>query len=252
VTELRTLEHSNEDNRIAMIEITLAGPGKNALGTETMNALVAKIEAARGAPLLVTGDGDAFSAGLNLKEVASLDDRGMLAFLELLEKVMTALYLHPAPTVAAVNGHAIAGGCIVALCCDRRVVAKNPKLKIGVNEVALGVEYPPRTFEIVRRRVPSRFAEEIVLGAGLYDPENAVRVGLVDEIADDAVATGRARLAALAAHPAGAYAAAKRALRGATPADMVDDAREARLVRAAVPAWTSPAVREKLAKALAR
>src|SRR5258708_11699113 len=95
-----------------MIEITLAGPGKNALGTETMSALVEKLRAAAGKPVLLVGDGDAFSAGLNLKEVASQDDRGMLVFLELLEQTMTALYQHAAPTVAAVNRHTIAGRCI--------------------------------------------------------------------------------------------------------------------------------------------
>ncbi len=235
-----------------MFEITLAGPGKNALGTETMTALLAKLAEANGAPVLLTGSGDAFSAGLNLKEVALLEAPAMLTFLDLLERMMTALYLYPAPTVAAVNGHAIAGGCIVAMCCDRRVVSSNPRIKIGVNEVALGVEYPPRTFEIVRRRVPSQHLEEVVLGAGLFDPTNALRVGLVDEIAEDAVAVARERLAMFAAHPTTAYMAAKRAIRGSKPSDLVAEATQADLLRAAVPTWTSQVVKEKLAKILAR
>lgn len=234
------------------MEITLAGPGKNALGTQTMTELEARLRDAAGQPLLLTGEGDAFSAGLNLKEVASLDDRGMLAFLEQLERVMTALYQHAAPSVALVNGHAIAGGCILALCCDRRVVAANPKIKIGINEVALGVEFPPRTFEIVRRRIPARHHEETILGAGLFDPSTALRLGLVDEIADDAASVARARLTALASNPASSYAATKRALRGATPADLVSDADQARLLSEAVPAWTSPAIKARLAKVLAR
>ena len=235
-----------------MFEITLAGPGKNALGTQTMTALLAKLGEANGAPVLLSGSGGAFSAGLDLKEVASLDDRAMLAFLELLERTMTALYQHPAPTVAAVNGHAIAGGCILALCCDRRVVSADPRIKIGVNEVALGVEYPPRTFEIVKRRVPAQHIEEVVLGAGLVDPSGALRLGLVDEIADDAIGVARARLTSLATHPKNAYAAAKRALRGAAPSDLVPDAAQSESLRAAAPAWTSPAVKERLAKVLAR
>ena len=235
-----------------MFEITLAGPGKNALGTQTMTALLAKLAEANGAPVLLSGSGGAFSAGLDLKEVASLDAPGMLTFLALLERTMTALYLYPAPTVAAVNGHAIAGGCIVALCCDRRVASAEAKIKIGVNEVALGVEFPPRTFEIVKRRVPAQHIEEVVLGAGLFDPANALRLGLVDEIAEDAVSVARTRLAAFAAHPPSAYAAAKRALRGGMPSDLVPESEQARLLAAAAPAWTSPAVKERLAKVLAR
>lgn len=235
-----------------MYEIKLEAPGKNALGSKSMAELLDELRKGAGQPLLLTGSGDAFSAGLDLKEVASQDEAGMLAFLELLERVMTALYLYPAPTVACVNGHAIAGGCILALTCDRRVVANGAKIKIGVNEVALGVEYPPRTFEIVRRRVPAQHHEEVILGAGLFDVTNALRLGLVDEIADDAMATARARLEALAANPPRAYAAAKRALRGATPSDLVPDDVQARALRAAVPAWVSPAVKAKLAKVLAR
>ena len=235
-----------------MIEITLSGPGKNALGTDAMSALCARIDAARGEPILLTGDGNAFSAGLNLKEVASLDARAMLPFLELLERTMTALYLHPAPTVAAVNGHAVAGGCVLTLCCDRRVVANDPKIKIGINEVALGVVYPPRVFEIVRRRVPPQFAAEAILGAGLHSPTDALWLGLVDEIADDVVTTARARLEALAAHPRAGYAIAKRMLRGGAPQDLVSEADEARLLAEAVPTWVSAEVKAKLAKVLAR
>jgi enoyl-CoA hydratase/carnithine racemase len=235
-----------------MIEITLSGPGKNALGTQTMADLEAQIHAAAGKPILLTGSGDAFSAGLNLKEVAAQDERGMLAFLQLLERLMTALYQHAAPTVAFVNGHAIAGGCILALCCDRRVCAADPRIKIGVNEVALGVEFPPRTFEITRRRIPSQHHEETILGAGLFSPADALRLGLVDEVAEDAPAVARARLTALATSPASAYAATKRALRGGTPNDLVSDADQDRLIRAAVPAWISPDIKARLAKVLAK
>ena len=74
--------------------------------------------------MLLTGDGDAFSAGLNLKEVASLDAPGMERFLATLEKMVTTLFEYPGPTIAWVNGHAIAGGCVLALCCDHRVACQ--------------------------------------------------------------------------------------------------------------------------------
>src|SRR5260370_27283898 len=117
-----------------MREIVVRGPGKNALGTEMMGFLLAQLDAAAGKPILLTGEGDAFAAGLNLKEVARLDEAGMARFLEMLERVMCALYLYPGPTVALVNGHAIAGGCVLALCCDRRIACDEPRLKMGLNE----------------------------------------------------------------------------------------------------------------------
>jgi len=237
-----------------VIEIELNGPAKNALGTDTMSALLEKLRAAKNEPLLLTGAGDAFSAGLNLKEIASLDEGGMRRFLALLETTLCALYQHPRPTVALVNGHAIAGGCLLALFCDWRVAVAEPKSKIGLNEVALGVLFPPRVLEIVRRRVPWRYLEEVVLGAGLVDPASALRIGLVDEVfaRDEARAVAEKRLAARIALPAEAYAATKKMLRGASEQDLVSDAEEARAIDAAVPAWIAPELKKRVLAVLAR
>ena len=99
-----------------MVEIQLAGPGKNALGTSLIETVLDQVSKADGAPILFTGQGDAFSAGLNLKEVESLDPEGMDAFLDRLVSFFRTVWLYPGPTAAAVNGHAIAGGCILAMC----------------------------------------------------------------------------------------------------------------------------------------
>lgn len=234
-----------------MITIAMDGPAKNALGTEMMSWLLARIEAAGDAPILLTGTADVFSAGLNLREVASHEGDAMFAFLALLERCMTALYLHPAPVVAQIDGHAIAGGCVLALCCDHRVAKRDPKLRVGLNEVALGVRFPPRIMTIVRRRVPARNLEEVVLGAGLFDPEGALRLGLVDELADDTAAVAQARLEALARHPREAYALAKRDLRG-TEDDLCPSSDHERRLREMVSAWTSPVVKERVRAVLKR
>jgi enoyl-CoA hydratase len=237
-----------------VIEIELNGPAKNALGTETMTVLLEKVRAAKNEPLLFTGAGDAFSAGLNLKEIASLDEAGMRRFLALLETTLCAIYQHPRPTVALINGHAIAGGCLLGLCCDWRVAVDEPKSKIGLNEVALGVLFPPRVLEIVKRRVPWRYLEEVVLGAGLVGPADALRIGLVDEVfaKGEARAAAEKRLAARVALPAEAYAATKKMLRGASEQDLVSDAEEARAIDAAVPAWISPELKKRVLAVLAR
>ena len=132
-----------------------------------MESILARIEAAKDQPLLVVGGGDAFCAGLNLKEVASLDSEKMAAFVLLVERTMVALFDHPAPTVACVNGHAIAGGCILTLCCDCRVCTETPSVRIGVNELALGLVFSPKTLRIVKHRVPPRRLHEVVLRSRL-------------------------------------------------------------------------------------
>lgn len=227
-----------------MIEIVLSGPGKNALSTAVMLALIEQLDRAEGAPVLLRGAGDAFSAGLNLVEVAGLDAAGMDTFLTALEDLLHALYNYPGPTVAAVNGHAIAGGCLVAMCCDHRVCAAEPTLKIGLNEVALGLQFPPAVLALARRRLAPQAFDEAILGARLYGPQEALRVGYVDEVASDVAAVAGVRLAELARHPRDAYAAAKRAIR----AGVLDaDSAQRRAAREALlPVWTRPDLKARI------
>jgi enoyl-CoA hydratase/carnithine racemase len=233
-----------------MIEIAMSGPAKNALGTEMMTWLLARLHDAAGEPVLLTGAGDAFSAGLNLKEVAALEPEGMATYLRLLERCMSALYQYPGPTVALVNGHAIAGGCVLTLACDYRVSTKDPRARIGLNEVALGVRFPPRVLRIVKDRVPAPSLVPVLLGAELFAPTQAAALGLIDETSEDPSALARTKLAALAAHPADAYAATKRALRGAVDADLAPDDVETRWFHECVPIWTSEAVKERVRRVL--
>lgn len=233
-----------------VFELVMSGPGKNALGIELMEWILAQLDAARSAPILLTGAGDAFSAGLNLKQVASLDRAGMEHFLDTLERLIERLYLHPAPVVACVNGHAIAGGCVLTLCADHRVIVDRPEVRIGLNEVALGLQFPPRLFNVVRRRVAPRALERVVLEAALYPPRTALELGLVDEVAADVGAVARARLAALAAHPAATYAATKRALRGARLPISPEDEQHFR--NELVPAWCAPEVKQRVLSILQR
>ncbi len=226
-----------------MFEITLSGPGKNALGTEMMNFLIDRLKEAAGRPILLSGAGDSFSAGLHLVELSQLDSAGMLAFLRRLEAMSRLLYAYPGPAVACVNGHAIAGGSILALACDYRVVAANPKIKIGLNEVALGLRFPPSILAIVRRRLPAQHLETVLLGGQLVPPAEAVRLGLVDEVAEDAPAVAKARLAQLASHPPACYAANKADLRALAP---IGAEEEKMFLDQVLPVWTSPELRQRI------
>src|SRR4029453_4175286 len=192
-------------------------PGKNALSSGMMESIISRLREADGEPVLLTGTGDAFSAGLDLKGGAGTGCARAERFLGTLERMVEALFNYPAPMVACVNGHAIAGGCVIVQCTDHRVAADQPKLRIGLNGVAPGAHSPPALFAVVRHRVPPRAIERVVLEAGLYDPQTALTLGLVDEVAADAQATARARLETLARHPREADAAAKRAPRAGGP-----------------------------------
>lgn len=235
-----------------MFEIRLSGPGKNALGTPLMQRLLDRIVEADGRPILLTGDGDAFSAGLDLKEVASLDPTGMEAFLRLFGTLAATLYTYSGPTVALVNGHAIAGGCILAACCDYRVAKSDPKIRIGLNEVALGIRFPPALLAILRMRLPPAHFETIILGAELHAPQAALALGLVDVVEEKAREVAEARLAALAAHPAVAYAGAKVDLRGRAALVGGDPEAERRFIADVLPTWTSDDLKARLRKVLAR
>lgn len=229
-----------------MLHIELDGPGKNALSSTILVDLRDRLRDAGDAPVLLTGAGDAFSAGLDLREVAGFDHAGMIAFLDLLEEVVGLLYHHPGPTVSWIGGHAIAGGCVLALATDQRICA-DTNLRMGLNEVALGLQFPPRTLEVVRRQTPAPSHARVLLGAGLFDARTALALGLVDALGD--LDDARKLLTGLARHPREAYAATKKALRPSTEIDA--DTRQA-FLDGVVPTWTSPALKERLLAVLQR
>jgi enoyl-CoA hydratase/carnithine racemase len=232
-----------------MITLTLSAPGKNALSSQLMAWIVDRLGEARGEPVLLTGEGDAFSAGLNLKEVASLDGEGMQRFLGALERMVDALFNYPGPTVAWINGHAIAGGCIVALACDHRLMTSQPRARIGLNEVPLGLRFPPKTWRLVRHRLPAHAVERVVLEGGLHPPDVALRLGLVDEVVSGE-AEARAYADRIAGLHLGAYAAAKRALRASVLDVGADEEKAFREV--VLPTWITPELKARLAAVLAR
>jgi enoyl-CoA hydratase/carnithine racemase len=215
-----------------------------------MRSVLSQLERAGGRPLLVAGDGDAFSAGLNLTEVAAADLAAMERYLGLLDEMTAALFSYPGPVAACVNGHAIAGGCVIALCADFRVALDDPTVRIGLNEVALGLEFPPTILRVARHRLAQPARDRVLLEATLYDPRTAAALGLVDEVSRDPLASARAWLEAVARHPAEIYAATKRSLR-AGALDLTDA--ERRSVHATLlPRWTAPAVKEAARAALER
>lgn len=234
----------------AVYELTIAAPGRNALSTDLMQRLRAGLRDAAGRPLLLIGDGPAFCAGLNLKEVAGLDADGLTRFLQLLDALVDELYGYAGPTVACVNGHAIAGGCVLALCCDWRVAVDRDDVRIGLNEVALGLEYPPKILALARDRIPRQHLGRVLLEAALHAPRAACALGLVDETAADPLPAARDALARLAAVPRATFRATKHALRDGVLA--LDDAQRRHFAEHVVPAWCAPGTKARITAALAR
>jgi enoyl-CoA hydratase len=215
--------------------LTLDRPPANALDATLLAALDAALEAAGREravrAVVVTGAGAFFSAGFDLgaplDDTAALDTAYTYACLRLL-----AL---PKPTVALLNGHAVAAGLVLALACDYRLGCEGDH-RVGLNQVAVGVAVAPASLEIVRLRLSHQRATELLLGASLYPASQAVRLGLVDELlpADGCRATVLRRAARMGAFPREAYAHAKAALVAEAVARIRDAASSAHEAAAAV------------------
>jgi len=166
--------------------LTLTHGKANALDIEFCNALASRFTELREADtkaVVLTGQGKIFSAGVDLKRLSEGGADYIRQFLPSLQRLYEAVFFHPKPVVAAVNGHAIAGGCVLACCADRRIMARDVG-RIGVTEILVGVPFPALAFEIVRCAVPPRYLPEFTLSGTTYATDEALRRGWVDELAE--------------------------------------------------------------------
>jgi enoyl-CoA hydratase len=163
---------------------------------------------------VITAEGRAFSAGLDLKQVPGLDRLGQRRLIDALNDGFGTLYAWPKPLVAAVNGHAIAGGLILALCADWRIAADVP-MEVCLAEVRVGVTYPVGALEVARGELAPPAARKLVLLGEVLDATGAVAHDVFDEIAAAADLRQRALMAAAryAALPPQAFATTKAELR---------------------------------------
>lgn len=217
----------------------------NALDLELLVALADALGDAERSParaLVLTGAGSSFSAGVDLVRLIDGGEDYARAFLPALEAAFLRLFTFPRPVVAAVNGHAIAGGCILACACDRRLMAAG-KGRVGVPELLVGVPFPVLALEILRFAVPRRELQRLVYGGATFQPDEALRMGLVDELVDPHEVEPRALAAAeqLAAIPAEAFRLTKLQLRD--PALHAHGRSAASVEKEIERAWRDPATR---------
>ncbi len=164
--------------------------------------------------LVLTASGSIFCAGVDLRRIQPLTRPEMAEFLRELSDLFRDLFEIPVPVIAAVNGHAIAGGAILAFACDYRIVARGAGT-LGVPELRVGMPFPLLPLEIVRYALGHDRAQRAVLAGVMVGPDGAIAAGMADELADPAALLPRAleMAAAMAAGPPAAYARTKAALR---------------------------------------
>jgi enoyl-CoA hydratase/carnithine racemase len=166
-------------------ELRLNRPPVNALSLELIVGLHEEIEkAARDGirALIVSGVPGRFSAGLDVPLLLGLEPPAMADLWRELYALLQAIAASPIPIAAAVTGHAPAGGTVLALFCDWRVMAQG-EYKLGLNEVQVGIPLPPVIVAALKRLVGARHAERLAVSGALLSPQEALDIGLVDEVA---------------------------------------------------------------------
>jgi enoyl-CoA hydratase len=228
--------------------VTMTSNKVNAMNDEfftDLQAAIVELQSAETLPVVLTGAERCFCAGLDLRELYEYDRTTLAAFVERLNETVLAWFTLPRPIVAAVNGHAIAGGCVLALACDVRV-AVDRDARIGLNEVQVGIPFPAVPLAVSRHALSPAHAREVLLFGGLYAPAEALRRGLVDEVVPAAELMTRAcELArSIALDSLEAYAAAKTHVLAPTLAGFAET--RAHVDREFLDVWFSDAGRRRL------
>jgi enoyl-CoA hydratase len=164
--------------------------------------------------VVVTGREKVFCAGLDLKTLPTLADEDLRYTIKQFCTVMERLFLFEKPMVAACNGHALAGGAVVLLCCDQRVGPEGD-FKVGLNEVAIGLPLPGFVIGMAQLALHRMALQQAVVEATIYSTEDALSIGYFDELVpvEDVLGTAIARAKKLGQLSGYAYGLTKTRLR---------------------------------------
>jgi enoyl-CoA hydratase len=239
--------HVDQQDNVALVRFE---HGKvNALDVELLRAISATMrEVAAADAVVLTGTGRAFSAGVDLRRIVGGGAAYAEEFLPALSEAFLSVFDCPRPVVAAVNGHAIAGGCVIAAAADLRLMSGGT---IGLTELLVGVQFPTVPLEISRYAFGPA-AARLALTAETFDADEALRLGLVDEVVapDELLPTALSRAAALGRISAQVYAATKEQLHRQAR-QRIEERREVD-DRAATAVWTAHETRTGIASFLDR
>jgi enoyl-CoA hydratase len=238
----------NIGQRSGVLIIELDHGKVNALDLELLRALIGAFrDADADQPIVLTGAGRAFSAGVDLLRISEGGAGYLPEFLAALSDCFLAVFDHPGPVVAAVNGPAIAGGCVIAAACDRRLMSQGT---IGLAELSVGVPFPTSALEIMRSVLGPR-TQDLILTARTVTAEQACAIGLVDEAlpAERLLPSAVEQAQALARLPSGVFAFTKRQLHA--PARERIAARSGKDDQVMRELWASEAIRGAIAQYMA-
>ena len=200
-----------------VVTIRLAHGKASALDLELCEAIAlafAETNESDAAAVILTGTGSIFSAGVDLFRLVEQGRAYSEQFVPALSRLMLDLFSFPKPVVVAVNGHAIAGGCIMTLAGDYRLMASGNG-RIGIPELLVGVPFPASIIEAIRFALPTQHLQSLMYTGRTVTADDALRYGMIDEVVAPDALTARAEEVArgFAALPAKAFALAKLQLR---------------------------------------
>lgn len=203
------------DDRDGIRILRLAHGKVSAMDIELGEAFIREMHDASTAPVkavIVTGTGSSFSAGVDLFRVVNGGPEYGRRFLPILDGLLRAALTSPKAMVAAINGHAVAGGCILAACGDHRVMVEGDG-RIGIPELAVGVPFPALPLQVMRARLSDAALRDLVFTGRTVQVDEAKTMGLIDEKCPSGMLIDRALETAhrLASIPAGAFALTKEA-----------------------------------------
>jgi enoyl-CoA hydratase len=231
------------EERGGIMIVRLAHGKVNALDVELLQAIEKTFSSLDSRKAVVlTGAGRSLSAGVDLKRIVDGGPEYVRAFRPALSAAVKSVFYHPGPVVAAINGHAVAGGCVLATACDIRLMSGGT---IGLSELRVGVPFPGVPLEVMRHALGPA-TRRLVLGAQLLPPQEALQAGLIDRVTepeallDEAVAEAE-RLARI---PPEVYAFTKRQLQG--PARERIEALTSADDETSTRMWASPVVQEAI------
>jgi len=235
--------------RDAVAEVRLQRGKVNALDDDVIGELrdglrrLADDPAVRGS--ILTGTGKFFSFGFDIPEFLGWSREAFTGYLERFTALYREIFAHPKPVVAAINGHAVAGGCMLATACDARIMVGG-RARIGLNEIGFGSSVFAGSVAMLAHWVGQRRAQEVLYEGTLYSAEQALAIGLVDATAPEDGLLDAARQ--VAGRLAGKDPAAFRSVKGLLRQPVLEDmaARERQSIREFVEIWYSEQTWKKL------
>lgn len=200
--------------------------------------------------VVLTGRGKFFSFGFDVPEFLEAPRDNFEAFLKKFTSLYRYIFTYPKPVVAALGGHAIAGGCMLATACDRRIMASGGA-KISLNEIAIGVPVFAGSAEMLKFCAGEKNAQEILYSGAMYTADEALPLGLVDRVVELKECLGAAIEEARELGEKGEpFAAIKHLLRIPVAEDWIR--REGPSIREFLNIWYSPEAQEKLKEVVIR